>query len=74
MNCYECSMQDTTSTVIGVCSQCGAALCREHVTACVSGIVHTTAVGSPTIHDPAGRSLCCATCRDAGTDAVRRLH
>ena len=74
MNCYECSLKDTTSTAIGVCSQCGVALCREHVNVCVSEIVHTNAVGSPTIHDPAGRSLCCDTCRDAGTGAARRLR
>jgi len=74
MNCYECSMQDTTTTAICVCSQCGAALCREHVNVCVDEIIHTSAVGVPTIHDPAGRSLRCATCRDAGTGAVRRLR
>jgi len=74
MNCCECSLKDTTSTAVGVCSQCGAALCREHVSVCVREIVHTNAVGSPTIHDPAGRTLCCATCRDAGTGPSRRVR
>jgi len=73
MNCYECSLKDTTSVAIAVCSKCGAALCQEHVNVSVTEIIHSTAVGVPTIHDPAGRTLRCATCRDAGTGAVRLL-
>ena len=47
MNCYECSLKDTTSVAIAVCSKCGAALCQEHVDVSVQEIIHSTAVGEP---------------------------
>ncbi|WP_081978402.1 DUF2180 family protein [Cellulomonas carbonis] len=71
MNCFDCSQDGTTTPAVGVCSHCGAALCTGHVTACSKEVRHENGLGSPTVADPAGRALCCTTCRDAGTGRTR---
>ncbi|WP_448060873.1 arsenical pump-driving ATPase [Cellulomonas hominis] len=71
MNCLECSQAGTTSSVVAICAHCGAALCQEHVSTCVTQNRHTNSVGSAFITDPPGRLMCCATCRDSGSGPSR---
>lgn len=72
MNCLECAHAGTTGTAVAICAHCGAALCQEHVSTCVTENVHTNSVGREFVTDPPGRLLCCATCRASGAGPSRR--
>ena len=68
MICYDPSHTRADPTpAAAVCAHCGAALCLDHVTECTREIVHHTGYSPPSVMEPAGRSMCCDTCKVAGT-------
>lgn len=68
MWCWDClhTGAGAAAAVVGVCSVCGAALCHEHAQVCPSRDTQPAGSGGTVPTAPAGRRLCCATCRDAG--------
>lgn len=73
MNCYDTSHSTTQAVAaVAICHHCGAALCVDHVHECAQEIIHHNMVGSASISEPAGRSLCCSTCQVAGTGPSHR--
>ena len=63
MNCFDCSTQDRIAQVaVGVCHECGAAVCERHAVARVHHLTRTAAILRQETVEPAGRVLRCTTC------------
>ena len=62
MNCFDCSTEsDRATTATGVCSACGAGVCRSHTL--VDPVVeHVHNIGRPHELIHPGRRLHCRTC------------
>ncbi|MET9715275.1 DUF2180 family protein [Streptomyces rochei] len=63
MHCLDCRAQGTTSTAVGVCHDCGAAVCPEHTL-----VAHRVVRGGPLLGRPGevtARTIRCTTCAAA---------
>lgn len=67
MNCYDCHLAGRTSTAIGLCHECGAGLCGEHVRVS-RDIVHGNASPGLVTRPTRARTLACPMCH--GADAA----
>ena len=65
MQCYDCAVEQKTTTAVAVCSTCGAGLCIQHA---VLGHADewTASVGNPSATQLAGRRILCQTCSASG--------
>ncbi|MFD7957142.1 DUF2180 family protein [Streptomyces ardesiacus] len=63
MHCLDCRAQGTTSTAVGVCRDCGAAVCDGHTL-----VAHRVVRGGPLLGRPGeviSRTIRCTTCAAA---------
>lgn len=68
MICYDPShTRAEPAAATAICVHCGAALCANHVNECPREILHVTGYAPASVMEPAGRSMCCDTCKVAGT-------
>jgi hypothetical protein len=70
MNCLDCAANGQVTPAVGVCHDCGAGVCADHV---VSGDRHLTrleGIGMKVKVEPPARLLRCEVCT-AAVDAVR---
>lgn len=64
MHCLDCRAQGTTSTAVGVCHGCGAAVCHEHTRVTPRGVRGGPLLGRPA-EVTAARTIRCITCAAA---------
>ena len=70
MNCYDCATQDHLDRpAVGVCHDCGAAVCDHHAAARQHHLTRTGPINRIVVVEPAGRTLRCTTCDAAYTAA-----
>lgn len=65
MNCYDCDPGEQAGPAIGVCHECGAGLCREHVRV-TQDVVHGNASPGLVTRPRNARVLACTMCHEAG--------
>ena len=65
MQCYDCAVEERTTTAVVMCSTCGAGLCLDHA---ILGHADewTATVGNPTAMRLPGRRFLCRTCATSG--------
>jgi hypothetical protein len=61
MNCLDCG----ATGVVGVCTDCGAAVCRDHVVVAEVHLTRIAPINRPVSVVPAARRLRCTTCNAA---------
>jgi hypothetical protein len=72
MNCYDCATEDRlTRAAVGVCHDCGAAVCATHAVARAHHLTRTATILRDETIEPAARVLRCTTC-DAAHAALHR--
>jgi hypothetical protein len=72
MNCYDCATQDHLARpAVGVCHDCGAAVCDHHAVTRSHHLTRTELVNRVVVVEPAARMLRCTTC-DAAYAAAHR--
>ena len=60
MNCLDCSTGHRTSDAVGVCTTCGAGVCREHLA--LDTHLASTHSGVGAAHHFSTRAVTCAEC------------
>ena len=60
MNCLDCSMENSGSAAVGVCTTCGAGVCGSHLELDTHVITPYTGVGSSREYPT--RAVTCASC------------
>ncbi|HEY7815429.1 MAG TPA: DUF2180 family protein [Nakamurella sp.] len=60
MNCYDCAGDGRTTPAVGICTNCGAALCGDHARLETQDHGLAATPGNPTHHRT--RALICASC------------
>jgi len=78
MNCYDCATLDhLTRAAVGVCHECGAAVCADHTTVAHRYLTRTALINRVETVNPPARVIYCTTCAAAhaaaGHPAVRRV-
>ena len=72
MNCYDCATRDhLTRSAVGVCHDCGAAVCETHAVARAHHLTRIATILLEERVEPAARVLRCTTC-DAAHAALHR--
>ncbi|MFS8097381.1 DUF2180 family protein [Lentzea alba] len=64
MNCYDCAIENQTTTATAVCRHCGAAVCAEHAHVIAEAFRHFSGMG-PADRLPLARRISCGTCYHA---------
>lgn len=71
MDCWEHETAEQGPVrAVAVCAHCGVGLCGQHASVCEEERFGHNGLGAPSRLLPNGRKICCATCREAFTDAV----
>lgn len=65
MNCLDCQDSSTQAPAIGVCHQCGAAVCAEHVVVQSKRLSCLRAVARVVVIDRPVRRVLCRACAQA---------
>ncbi|MDQ0601947.1 LSD1 subclass zinc finger protein [Streptomyces canus] len=63
MHCLDCRTQATTHTAVGICRDCGAAVCEAHARVAVNEARRPSMLSTP--YQPPARTVRCATCATA---------
>jgi hypothetical protein len=61
VNCFDCG----SAGVVGICTDCGAAVCRDHVVAAEVHLTRIAAINRQVTVEPPARQLRCTTCNAA---------
>lgn len=61
MMCLDCG----ATSVVGVCADCGAAVCRDHVVVAVVHLTRIAPINRQVRVEPPARQLRCTTCNAA---------
>ncbi|MFE1800806.1 DUF2180 family protein [Streptomyces sp. NPDC059517] len=69
MHCLECSGIGAQVTAVGVCAQCGAAVCPDHCELSEQFLTCTKPISYPVATEPPVRRLLCGVCA-----AAHRAH
>ncbi|MFD7298354.1 DUF2180 family protein [Streptomyces sp. NPDC059897] len=67
MHCLDCHAQGTAATAIGVCHDCGAAVCEGHARVTDRSVRRGPVVGAP--QEAVARTVRCPKCATASTAA-----
>ena len=71
MNCLDCldclNTSTTTKPAVAVCTECGAAICRDHLVIQPRRLIRYGAMGREEPVDPPARTARCTTCAAAVT-------
>lgn len=70
MNCLDCATNDQVTPAVGVCHDCGAGVCVDHVATRDKYLTRTVALSMHVDVEPPARVLRCEVCTTA-VDAVR---
>lgn len=70
MNCYDCAAHGHDTPAVAVCTDCGAALCRDHAQLSPRWLTRTMAVMREVPVEPPARIIRCGICQ-AARDAAR---
>ena len=65
MHCMDCLTADQQTAAIGICAQCGAAVCSRHVQVGQQFLACTRPVYRTAATEPPVRRLLCTTCAAA---------
>jgi hypothetical protein len=65
MHCMDCLAASERQTAVGICTQCGAAVCVRHAQVGQQLLACTKPVYRTVVTEPAVRRLLCATCAAA---------
>lgn len=69
MNCLDCAEIGAPVAAVGICSQCGAAVCAVHSEISQQFLTCTKPISRPVAIEPPVRRLLCSTCA-----AAHRAH
>lgn len=69
MNCLDCAGKGRTVPAVGVCHDCGAGVCAEHLHVSPHWLTRTAAINRTIVVDPPARLLRCTVCHSAATAA-----
>ena len=68
MNCLDClNTSTTTKPAVAVCTDCGTAICRDHLVIQPRRLIRYGAMGREEPVDPPARTARCTTCAAAVT-------
>lgn len=70
MNCLDCSLDDRTVPAVGVCSDCGAAVCSDHASIRLHHLTRVVPLNRLVLVEPPARVVRCLVCA-APHDAAR---
>ncbi|WP_353698133.1 DUF2180 family protein [Streptomyces sp. RG80] len=59
MHCLDCRTQQAVSTAVGICRDCGAAVCEVHAQVTANQVRRGVLLAAA--HQPPDRTVCCAT-------------
>ena len=65
MNCFDCAALGTTTPAVGVCLDCGAAVCARHAQVTPHWLTRTEAINRVVSVEPPTRILRCTLCQAA---------
>ena len=76
MKCFDCAALGISTAAVGVCSDCGAGICAEHVRVEAQWLTRTAVINRTVVVEPPARVMRCPVCQaahDAATnDSARR--
>lgn len=70
MNCLDCAANDQVTPAVGVCCDCGAGVCVDHVVSRERHLTRVMTISMRVEVEPPARVLRCKVCTTAA-DAVR---
>lgn len=70
MNCLDCAANDQVTPAVGVCHDCGAGICIDHVVSMDHHLKRIMTISMEVEVEPPARVLRCDVCTTA-VDAVR---
>jgi hypothetical protein len=65
MNCYECAQKSSERAAVGLCHNCSAGLCGEHVFERPRDMTTTVPLGRIVTLPIAAREILCQVCKTA---------
>ncbi|GAB3366129.1 DUF2180 family protein [Amycolatopsis echigonensis] len=65
MHCLDCSLANETRPAVGICTTCGAAVCRDCVRVGHNSVPHSTGFSSADLAFTEIRQLACLPCATA---------
>ena len=65
MNCLDCAAAGQATPAVGVCHDCGAGICLDHVVTSPHHLTRSAAVAMEVNVEPPGRMLRCELCNTA---------
>lgn len=71
MNCFDCAALGTANPAVGVCVECGAAVCARHAQVTARWRTRTEVINRVVTVEPPTRLLRCTLCQ-AAHDAVTK--
>ncbi len=70
MNCFDCAAIGTMTAAVGVCRDCGAGLCVDHVQVNARWLTRTAVINRTVVVEPPAREIRCRVCQAAHDAAV----
>ena len=74
MRCFDCAALGSLSEAVGVCGDCGAAICTDHAHVAVRWLVRMAAINRPVRVEPPARAIRCGVCQAARDAAQDRAY
>ncbi len=65
MNCFDCGALGTATPAVGVCVECGAAVCARHAQITARWLTRTEPINRVVTVEPPTRILRCTLCQAA---------
>lgn len=75
MNCFDCAALGISTAAVGMCSNCGAGLCVDHVRVEAQWLTRTAVINRTIVVEPPARVIRCPVCQaahDAATNGSAR--
>lgn len=73
MNCFDCAALGAEVPAVGVCVDCGAAVCARHAQVTARWLTRTEVINRVVTVEPPTRTLRCALCQAAHDAATTGL-
>jgi len=73
MECFDCAAVDRQRPAVGICHDCGAAVCAEHARVVPRWLTRAAAINRVVQVEPPGRLVLCPVCEAARDAAAGRV-
>ncbi len=65
MNCFDCTAHGHPAEAVGICADCGAAVCPEHAHLTPRWLTRTMVINRVVAVEPPARTIRCTVCQAA---------